>query len=153
MPVIKVDVITAVHNADSTIEEAVRSAMGQEIPPGFWDDWMIKGGTPSPSGGVEGPSSTNDDDGDDGILLNVCVCCYDDASTDDSLSVLRSLSAEYGKIDDERRRRRAPDDGRPADDGDYAAAGRRDDRGRRRRLPGSTKIRTRLLIGAALSGT
>ncbi|KAL3789720.1 hypothetical protein ACHAW5_009981 [Stephanodiscus triporus] len=131
MLVIKVDVITAVHNAESTIEEAVRSAMGQEIPPGCWDDWMI-----------------------DGVLLDVCVCCYDDASTDDSLSVLRSLSAEYDELDDERRRRRrAPDDGLPADDGDDAAAGARDDAGRPRRRPGGATIRTRLLIGAAPSGT
>ena len=30
-----------------------------------------------------------------GIHLDVCVCCYDNPSTDGTLSLLRSLSAQY----------------------------------------------------------
>ena len=73
-------------------------------------------------GGEGGGARVDDDnDGGEGIHLDVCVCCYDDASTDSTLSALPSLSAEY------------------EDGGSIAAAVER----------GRPTMRTRLLVGTA----
>lgn len=88
---IQVDVITAVHNAETTIEEAVRSAMEQVVPSDW--KWWEKGPTCS-------ADDTFDIYYDSVIALEVNVCCYDDASTDGTLSVLRRLSDEYEKSSD-----------------------------------------------------
>ena len=73
----------------------------------------------SPNDDGRGCDNDNDDDDDDGIggrhttiHLDVCVCCYDDSSTDDTLSILSTLMHEYGgggegrKMRRRRRRRR-----------------------------------------------
>uniref|UniRef100_A0A7S2URI3 peptidylprolyl isomerase n=1 Tax=Attheya septentrionalis TaxID=420275 RepID=A0A7S2URI3_9STRA len=59
-----VDVIVPVHNASGTIVETIESAMHQIIPP----DVAL------------------------GPRLDVCVCCYDDGSTDNSWSLLKQLA-------------------------------------------------------------
>eukprot|EP00984_Skeletonema_dohrnii_P022340 scaffold11467_cov94-Skeletonema_dohrnii-CCMP3373.AAC.1 len=68
--VVKVDVIIAVHNAQETIEETVKSAMHQEIP----DNLLT--------------SLSN-------VKFDVVVCCYNDASTDKSIEMLYTLKEEY----------------------------------------------------------
>lgn len=78
---LEVDIIVPVHNAATTIEEAVESAMHQEIPKCL----------------LEGPSSFP-------CSISLTVCCYDDASTDDSLGILQRLQERYGscaQIDEE----------------------------------------------------
>ena len=67
--VVKVDVIIAVHNAQETIEETVKSAMHQEIPAHLLT------------------SLSN-------VKFDVVVCCYDDASTDKSIDLLYTLKKE-----------------------------------------------------------
>ncbi len=68
--VVKVDVIIAVHNAQETIEETVKSAMHQELPPNLLT------------------SLSN-------VKFDVAVCCYNDASTDKSIEMLYALEEEY----------------------------------------------------------
>mmetsp|Transcript_19907 Transcript_19907/g.33657 ORF Transcript_19907/g.33657 Transcript_19907/m.33657 type:complete len:511 (-) Transcript_19907:52-1584(-) len=68
--VVKVDVIIAVHNAQETIEETVKSAMHQEIPANLLT------------------SLSN-------VKFDVVVCCYNDASTDKSIEMLYTLKEEY----------------------------------------------------------
>eukprot|EP00984_Skeletonema_dohrnii_P019657 scaffold9451_cov103-Skeletonema_dohrnii-CCMP3373.AAC.1 len=68
--VVKVDVIIAVHNAQETIEETVKSAMHQEIPANLLT------------------SLAN-------VKFDVVVCCYNDASTDESVEMLYTLKEEY----------------------------------------------------------
>jgi glycosyltransferase involved in cell wall biosynthesis len=67
-----VDVIIPVHNASSTVEEAVRSAMSQTIPPHLMA--QLKNNR-----------------------LSITVCCYDDGSTDESWSILQRLETEFSK--------------------------------------------------------
>eukprot|EP00978_Attheya_sp_CCMP212_P007438 scaffold17244_cov55-Attheya_sp.AAC.1 len=69
--VVWVDVIVPVHNASGTIVETIESAMHQIIPP----DVAI------------------------GPRLDVCVCCYDDGSTDNSWSLLKQLTQTYHHSD------------------------------------------------------
>ena len=69
MRAIKVDVIIAVYNAESTIEECVLGALRQEIPDHLINDLC-------------------------GCHFDICICCYDDASTDKSLGKLQSLEKE-----------------------------------------------------------
>ena len=83
---------------------------------------MDDGGKEGEGGGarVDDDDDNDNNNGGKGIHLDVCVCCYDNASTDGTLSALR-LSAEY-------------EDGRGV-----AAAVER----------GRTTMRTRLLVGTA----
>ncbi|CAJ1931962.1 unnamed protein product [Cylindrotheca closterium] len=67
---IVVDVIIPVHNAESTIKEAVCSAMDQCIP----ENLLM-----------------------DNYEISVNVCCYDDGSQDGSSTILNSLSEKYSK--------------------------------------------------------
>jgi glycosyltransferase involved in cell wall biosynthesis len=120
---IQVDIIIAVHNAEDTIEEAVRSAMEQVIP-SEWKWWE------------KGPDDVFDIYYDSVIALEVNVCCYDDASTDGTLSVLRRLSEEYEKTSDW-----------------YTNNHRTLDDVKHHRSRGGSTIKTRLLIGAADPGT
>lgn len=78
---IKVDGIVAVYNAESTLEETVGSAMDQVIP-----DHLIA----AFSFGEDGASSHKYG----GVHFDVCICCYNDASTDKSLEILESLEKE-----------------------------------------------------------
>jgi glycosyltransferase involved in cell wall biosynthesis len=67
---IEVDVIIPVHNAASTIGDAVESALSQEIPQhlrNHFKEWTI----------------------------SLAVCCYDDASTDQSWELLQKLQQKY----------------------------------------------------------
>ncbi|KAL7497208.1 hypothetical protein ACHAWT_007813 [Skeletonema menzelii] len=68
--IVKVDVIIAVHNAQETLEETVKSAMYQEIPSNLL-------------------TSLSD------VTFDVAVCCYNDASTDKSIEILYALKEEY----------------------------------------------------------
>ncbi len=79
MIVVKVDVITAIYNAEATIQDAVRSAMHQEIPTDLVTKLV---------------SWANNTQRQRRIHLDICVCCYDDASTDGSLDILSSLEKE-----------------------------------------------------------
>ena len=72
MSIVKVDVIIAVHNAQETIEETVKSAMNQEIPEHLIPSLPL-------------PNTTFD----------VAVCCYNDASTDKSLEILYRLKEDF----------------------------------------------------------
>ena len=58
---------------------------------------MDDGGKEGEGGGarVDDDDDNDNNNGGKGIHLDVCVCCYDNASTDGTLSALRSLSAEY----------------------------------------------------------
>lgn len=84
---VHVDVIVPVHNAALTIEEAVTSAMHQEIPSSSKFDCFRSDG------------NTYDRDGDSEncckYRLSVTVCCYDDGSTDQSLAILSQLQERY----------------------------------------------------------
>lgn len=70
---VEVDVIIPVHNAAKTLEDAVESAMHQEIPQSI----------------LEGQSSIWP------YSISVTVCCYDDASVDESLDILQSLQERF----------------------------------------------------------
>ena len=65
---VDVDVIIPVHNAATTIYEAVQSALSQEIP-------------------------SHLQEGLKNYFITVVVCCYDDGSTDESLSRLREIES------------------------------------------------------------
>lgn len=82
---IKVDVIIAVHNAESTIEETARSAMRQIIPDHLLEKRFS---CKQPSHTDETEFSTKD------IKFDVLVCCYNDASTDKSLEILYKLEED-----------------------------------------------------------
>ena len=97
MLVVKVDVIIAVYNAESTIEECVRSAAHQVVPDKlirealFISDEKIlnrKRKHHSSSDANSKELSSVD------IHFDVCICCYNDASTDESLKILNSLDKE-----------------------------------------------------------
>lgn len=62
---VEVDIIVPVYNAAATVEEAVKSAMGQVV-------------------------STDVD-----YSINVCVCCFDDGSTDNSWELLNRLQRDF----------------------------------------------------------
>ena len=62
---IEVDIIIPVHNAAETIRETVKSALGQ-----VGSKCLSK-------------------------RLTIYVCCYDDGSTDDSLTILRELKVTH----------------------------------------------------------
>jgi hypothetical protein len=83
---VKVDVIIAVHNADTTLEETVRSAMHQIIPPHLQTAQYNVSSTDTD---VRRLICMSD------IQFDVCVCCYDDASSDGSMRILRSLQEEF----------------------------------------------------------
>ncbi len=74
-----VDVIIPVHNASTTIQEAVRSSMSQTIPEHL-------------TAQLE-PYS-----------LSVSVCCYDDGSTDASWSILQTLQDEFADMSQEKKK-------------------------------------------------
>lgn len=63
---IYVDVIIPVHNAATTIEETVSSVYTQKIPGHLLSRFSS-------------------------CTIDVCVCCYDDGSTDESLTLLRHM--------------------------------------------------------------
>lgn len=107
---IRVDVIIAVHNAESTIAETVDSAMRQVVP-----DHLL-GRRQLLSREIDATSA---------VHFDVCVCCYDDASTDESLEALHSLDKERTW--------------------EKTGGGKGDDV--------TCAIKTRLLIGAAPDGT
>ena len=106
--VVKIDIIVAVHNADSTIEETVRSAMHQEIPDHLFNrrfNFLHK----NSSNEEETEVSKRDDKtaidlkGEklqdiqmSDLHFDIAVCCYNDASTDKSLQILYTLKKEYG---------------------------------------------------------
>jgi len=71
---IEVDVIIPVHNAALTVEEAVLSALHQEIP-----------GPPSSSQLLRTFLEK--------YTVSVTVCCYNDGSSDESLEILRRIEA------------------------------------------------------------
>lgn len=97
--VIKVDVIIAVHNAESTIEETVLSAMKQEFP-----DHLINSlqcfqskrcdGVAAPALEEHDTSTISSCNGSAAVLFDICICCYNDASSDKSLEVLQLLEKE-----------------------------------------------------------
>ena len=71
---IKVDVIIAVYNAETTIEETVRSAMHQIVPDHLIHRLLCL---------CDAPSNT--------VHFDICICCYNDASTDGSFNLLESM--------------------------------------------------------------
>ena len=79
--VVKVDVIIAVHNAEETVEETVKSALHQEIPAHLLLADSIKK--------CRGITSLSD------VKFDVAVCCYNDASSDRSLEILYALKKEH----------------------------------------------------------
>jgi glycosyltransferase involved in cell wall biosynthesis len=114
---IKVDVIIAVHNAESTVEETVRSALHQTIP----DHLLEKRFS------CDGEASNIDEAAElcmKDVQFDVLVCCYNDASTDNSLDVLHRLENEVPN--------------------DTSSAGRKST---------SEEIATKLIIGSAPDGT
>jgi glycosyltransferase involved in cell wall biosynthesis len=79
---IEVDVIIAVHNAESTIEETVKSAMHQTIP-----EHLLERKFNCKHSSEIGETEFCMKD----IRFDVLVCCYNDASTDKSLEILHLL--------------------------------------------------------------
>lgn len=75
-----VAVIIPVHNASTTIEDAVRSAMHQTIPQHLTAQL-------------------------ENYTLSVTVCCYDDGSTDESWSILQRLGKGFSNADSEEKNR------------------------------------------------
>ena len=105
MYVVKIDVIIAVYNAESTIEECVRSAINQEIPNNliqqlFSNDACLFSngcGDNCKKRKYTSEGNTKEDDlpsDDTNIHFDICICCYNDASTDKSLDILHSLQRE-----------------------------------------------------------
>ncbi|KAL7534434.1 hypothetical protein ACHAXR_005873 [Thalassiosira sp. AJA248-18] len=92
--VVKVDVIIAVYNAESTIEETVRSALHQDLNSidKFTYHTRLSDEGRKPSEEV-GRISVGEDQ-QRNTYLDVCICCYNDASTDKSLEILQSLEEE-----------------------------------------------------------
>lgn len=82
---VKVDVIIAVHNAESTIEETVRSALYQIIP-----DHLVRQKFSCKHHSHEHGVDYNMKD----IQFDVLICCYNDSSTDQSLKILHKLENE-----------------------------------------------------------
>ena len=86
--IVKVDVIIAVYNAESTVEECVKSVLNQVMH----ENLITK---------ICCGDNDDDDDDDsrkrkhspsfDGIHFDIFICCYNDASTDKSLDILHSL--------------------------------------------------------------
>jgi glycosyltransferase involved in cell wall biosynthesis len=74
--IIDVDVIVPVHNASETLEDTVRSAMQQVIPPHLIHVFN-----------------------DIAAELQVYVCCYDDGSTDSSWEILCRLEEKYRNVE------------------------------------------------------
>ena len=99
--VVKVDVIIAVHNAETTIDETVRSALNQGIPEHLLNSRYNYIHKESSEDDNEKPNNCVDDGGMkqnvamSELYFDVCVCCYNDASTDKSLDILHSLQKEY----------------------------------------------------------
>ncbi|KAL7535749.1 hypothetical protein ACHAWF_005257 [Thalassiosira exigua] len=100
---VKVDVIVALHNAESTIEQTIQSAMLQEVPAHL----VHRLCNCAHRSGLGGTTGTSEDDGPSVVAdeknlsspgskvhFDICICCYDDASTDRSLDILRSLGKE-----------------------------------------------------------
>jgi glycosyltransferase involved in cell wall biosynthesis len=69
---VHVDVIVPVHNAATTIDETVKSAMNQHIPDHLHGQLQ-------------------------GVDISIAVCCYNDGSTDESWSILEKLSEHFSK--------------------------------------------------------
>lgn len=88
---IHVDVIVPVHNAQSTIEDAVKSAMNQQIPPNLKEfvDYFADDNVHCDENNNSSSSSLPH------YELSIAVCCYDDGSTDQSLQILQRLQKEY----------------------------------------------------------
>jgi hypothetical protein len=83
---IKVDVIIAVHNAESTVKETVRSAMHQIIPGHLLEKRFSCDGVAS---NVDESELCMKD-----VQFDVLICCYNDASTDNSLDILHRIENE-----------------------------------------------------------
>ena len=87
--IVKVDVIIAVHNAESTVEETVLSALHQIIPNDLLEKKFYY---------KEKATLHSDEDETElcmkDIHFDVLVCCYNDASTDKSLEILHRLEKE-----------------------------------------------------------
>mmetsp|Transcript_37537 Transcript_37537/g.79151 ORF Transcript_37537/g.79151 Transcript_37537/m.79151 type:complete len:584 (-) Transcript_37537:1357-3108(-) len=95
---VKVDIIIAVYNAESTIEETIESALHQVIPDHlvgrlcshFEGLKVQEDGTVPTTTVIQKNASSN------GIIqFDVCVCCYNDASTDKSLEIIESMEKEH----------------------------------------------------------
>jgi len=99
MYVIKIDVIIAVYNAESTIEECVRSVLIQTIPNNLIQQ-LSKDNCKKLKYTSDG-NSKEDDIPLDTIHFDICICCYNDASTDKSLDILHSLQRESMKQKEE----------------------------------------------------
>jgi len=108
MFVVKIDVIIAVYNAESTIEECVRSVLNQTIPNNlirqlFSNDACLLSNDDDNCKRQKYTSKYNtkeDDiplDDDTNVHFDICICCYNDASTDKSLDILHSLQRESMK--------------------------------------------------------
>lgn len=96
--VIKVDVIIAVYNAETTIEETVLSVMKQEIPDHLID--CLRCFQSKRCDDVTTPAlgkhdtSTSLSCNYNAVHFDICICCYNDASADKSLEILQSLEKE-----------------------------------------------------------
>ncbi|KAL7464393.1 hypothetical protein ACHAXS_004724 [Conticribra weissflogii] len=98
--IIKVDVIIAVHNAELTIQETVKSAMYQEVPAHLFARKInLTEGNEANLINKNGIGYTHELSMID-LQFDVCVCCYNDASTDKSLVILHSLQNEYNHVEE-----------------------------------------------------
>ena len=88
--VVKVDVIIAVHNAESTVEETVLSALHQVIPNDLTEKKFHLKEKATVQSEKEGINFLMKE-----IHFDVLVCCYNDASTDKSLQILHRLENEF----------------------------------------------------------
>lgn len=83
--IVKVDVIIAVYNAESTIEECVKSVLNQVISENLITKICCGDNNDDDSRKRNHPPSFGD------IHFDISICCYNDASTDKSLDILHSL--------------------------------------------------------------
>ena len=89
--ILKVDVIIAAYNAESTIKEAIRSLMDQIIPPEWWQTGLTNNDNDNNDNDNENENDlidSNNNQEEDMYEFDICVCCYDDASTDGTLLVV-----------------------------------------------------------------
>ncbi len=92
-----VDIIVPVHNAESTIDETVKSAMEQKVP-----STLIPGGTGNEDAEVHMEQNLIISDDYERyplthVSIDIAVCCQDDGSSDDSLTILRKLKNMYNR--------------------------------------------------------
>lgn len=133
-----VDVIVPVHNAETTIEETVNSAMRQCIPSSLQMK-EIDVDTQIYSDSYGRCSLQH-------VHIDIAVCCYDDGSTDESFQILTTLKERFEQQGD--RHTRLKNDV----DNEKDSSTSTDNHEQKAMIPYESNITTRLLIHRSTDG-